>query len=147
MPAGTLVIAAALDFLRMLDHDTTLPLPTLRVGYELASRVTLEVGAGGLPTGYGGFAVQTHLGAKYAFTEGAVRPHVFARGGVYHDNPDEGSTATMPFLVGGAGLTYVRASGFTAWLEGGAGVMRYANWDERALEPAVNVSLGIGYRR
>jgi hypothetical protein len=135
------------DEVYMVDHDTTFPLPTLYFGYAATPRVSLELGAGGLPLAHESHAAIAHLGVRVRLRDHALAPFVMARAGVYDDDPDEGERATFPFVLGGAGLEYVRDSGLGFWVDVGAGVIRYTRGPGPSTTSAASLggSLGVAY--
>jgi hypothetical protein len=142
MDRRRLVAVALPDGLYITNHDVTVPLPALRVGYQLHDHLMLEVGASYLPPSN----ALAHVGGRYLFGTARVAPYAFARLGAYRDDPDEGDDGTYPFALGGAGIDLALRGGFAAWAEGGLGLASYENYDVRSTELAAYVSAGLGYR-
>lgn len=110
------------DVIYFTDHDVTVPVPTLQVGYSISPLLSFELAAGGVPMGDGGKSMLAHAGAWYRLTDTTFAPYLMSRFGVWRLEPDEGSIENDVFALGGLGVEYVHRSGFTLWLDVGAGI-------------------------
>jgi hypothetical protein len=141
-----LVGLAIPDELYIANHDVTFPLPALRVGYQVHRAMFVEVGVSYLPLRDGASAALAHLGGRYLLTDTRFAPYVFARLGVYRDDPDEGDGGSYPFGAAGLGLELAMVGGFAAWIDAGPGLASFEQFDMRTTEVALFVSAGLGYR-
>jgi hypothetical protein len=136
-----LVALTVPEGLAIANHDVTIPMPGIRVGYRFDGW-SVDAGVGYMPMPYDAEQSMVHVGTRRFLRAKPLAPYVMARVGLWNSRPDEGDAESAVFGVGGAGVEYAGSSGFTAWIELGAGGARY----EGTLEACFYVSAGIGYR-
>ena len=141
-----LIAVSIPDELYINNHDVTLPLPGLRLGYQAHKVMLVEVGVAYIPMPYGASVALAHVGGRYLLTDTRFAPYVFARVGAFFGDPDEGDGGTYPFGAAGLGLELAATGGFAAWAELGPGLASFEQFDERTTELALFVSVGLGYR-
>jgi hypothetical protein len=127
------------------NHDATVPMPGARIGYSLDPWWNLDLGVGYVPMPYEASHTIVHVGVRRFLLANRLAPYVMTRLGRWSSEPDEGDPASATYLIGGAGVEFAGRSGFTMWIELGAGATRYAA-STSTTESCFYGSAGVGYR-
>jgi hypothetical protein len=141
-----LVAVTAPEGLAISNHDATVPIPGVRIGYTHDHRWAVDLGVGYMPMPYDAYQAIGHIGARAFVLPNRLAPYVMSRLGWWGSRPDEGDPTSAVYLIGGVGVEYAGRSGFTMWLEAGAGAARYTMSTDTMTESCFYGSAGVGYR-
>jgi hypothetical protein len=149
-PAGSICFGLAVpEALFIHGHDVTIPLPALRVAWQVTPRISADFGAGYVPMEYESHAAIGHVGARWFASERPVAPYLLARVGIWDFNPTEGDRMKYRFALAGGGVEYTHSSGLSLWLELALGGVFYesgAGGKRTGVDLGSYGSTGIGYR-
>ena len=143
-----LMLAVATAWPVFAHHDTTVPLPGLRIGFNISPRVEADLTGASIPFEYDGRMSMVEVGIRVFTIQGPLAPYGVARAGIYFDDAvEQGPGRNYPYIQPvGVGLDYSGTWGFTAFAEVGPTLMWYQDVGAHSLERGIYMSVGLGYR-
>ena len=107
---------------RVANHDSTVPLPGLRLSVNVSPRVAFDLTGGFFPQTGGSFNL-IDVGARWFFAKGNFAPYLMGRAGKYSGYNDEGPDPSYLYVTLGPGIEYASDGGFVAWIEYGPALL------------------------
>jgi hypothetical protein len=140
------LLGVGLVYPMTLDHDITIPLPSVRLGVNISPRLVLELTAGSIAYGASGRWTVIDAGLRWHLTDGSLSPYVMAHAGEWFDDADEGGDRSYPYAALGGGVEYACRCGFAAWVEAAPALISYTAGGPHSTVGGVYMGLGLGYR-
>ena len=84
------LLGVGLVYPMVLDHDVTIPLPSLRLAVNISPRLVVELSAGSMPYAVSGRWTLIDAGVRWQVADGPLSPYLMAHIGKWFDEADEG---------------------------------------------------------